>query len=536
MTCVARRPAAVRPPEEVVDPDRIAGYREDASGAPPGAIRGLVRPASADEAAVWLAADLDRPVLPQGGRTSLTGGGAPRDEWVLSTERLDAIGAVERSGTRRADGARVAVGAGVRLDALLAALARAGWDYPPTPTYRQAAIGGTAATNAGGAATFRHGVTRDWIRGLTVALSSGDLLAVERGEALARPGEAFDLRRADGSRIEARAPTYRLPALKKLSAGYRAGDPLDLVDLLVGSEGTLGAIVEVVLDLAPAPAGVLGAVAFVADDAAAIRLAGAWRAAAAAPGGPAVRSIEWADARSCALLRDEGADRRLRIPLPRDAGSALVVEVELDAAAAAPAAVEAAAAAALEGRFPAGDPLSPFFRAAAEAGALATLDLAWPGDDARRDAQRAFREAVPLAANERARRGACGKQGGDPIVPFDEVGALVDAARRAFEDRGLAWLIWGHLSDGNLHPNALVRDADEAPRAREALLEIGDRAVALGGAPLSEHGVGRNPLKQEQLRRFLGDAALAEMRAIRAAFDPRGRLARGVLVPPADPV
>lgn len=336
MTCVARRPAAVRPPEEVVDPDRIAGYREDASGAPPGAIRGLVRPASADEAAVWLAADLDRPVLPQGGRTSLTGGGAPRDEWVLSTERLDAIGAVERSGTRRADGARVAVGAGVRLDALLAALARAGWDYPPTPTYRQAAIGGTAATNAGGAATFRHGVTRDWIRGLTVALSSGDLLAVERGEALARPGEAFDLRRADGSRIEARAPTYRLPALKKLSAGYRAGDPLDLVDLLVGSEGTLGAIVEVVLDLAPAPAGVLGAVAFVADDAAAIRLAGAWRAAAAAPGGPAVRSIEWADARSCALLRDEGADRRLRIPLPRDAGSALVVEVELDAAAAAP--------------------------------------------------------------------------------------------------------------------------------------------------------------------------------------------------------
>jgi D-lactate dehydrogenase (cytochrome) len=80
-------------------------------------------------------------------------------------------------------------------------------------------------------------------------------------------------------------------------------------------------------------------------------------------------------------------------------------------------------------------------------------------------------------------------------------------------------------------PFALPRDAEETRRGHEALLEFADEAARVGGCPLSEHGVGRNPVKQEMLRRFLGDAAIASMRAVKRGLDPESRFAPGVLFP-----
>jgi FAD/FMN-containing dehydrogenase len=82
-----------------------------------------------------------------------------------------------------------------------------------------------------------------------------------------------------------------------------------------------------------------------------------------------------------------------------------------------------------------------------------------------------------------------------------------------------------------MHPNALPRNAAESHAAIEALHEFAAEAIKRGGAPLSEHGVGRHPLKQELLRRFLGDAAIQSMRRIKRALDPAYRFAPGVLFP-----
>jgi D-lactate dehydrogenase (cytochrome) len=123
------------------------------------------------------------------------------------------------------------------------------------------------------------------------------------------------------------------------------------------------------------------------------------------------------------------------------------------------------------------------------------------------------------------------KVGGDLIVPFDELPEMVRIYERGFRSRGLAYAIWGHLSDGNLHPNGLPASGEEAARGWEALLEFAEEAARRGGSPLSEHGVGRSPLKQEVLRRFLGDDAVASMRAVKRALDPEGRFAPGVLFP-----
>ena len=536
----ALRPQAAAPPEIERRPELLLGYLEDASAAPPGRASGLCRPASEAELASLLRATTHAatPVLFQAARTSLTGGAIPRDELVVSVERMAGIGSVEPTANGRAT---VTVEPGVRLSELRETLAGLGWYYPPVPTYDAAMIGGTVATNAAGAATFKYGATRPWVRGLRVVLECGDVLEIERGRHLARRGESFAIELADGQRLRVPVPEYVLPPLKKISAGYFGSDPLDLIDLFIGSEGTLGAFSSLTLELVSLPAGVATALVFaptfahaygLADE---LRRAGLAAHAHAGSREPDVRSIEAIDLHGLELLRTSGEAARLRVPIPEGAGMALLVEVELasetDAAEA-----ESAASRAFEGRTESDGPLDRLFGILSRHGVLEDAQVALPGDESRRRTLGEFREAVPRRVNELLRQRRrdspeIKKIGGDLVVPFDELPHMMSLYESGFRSRGLEHAVWGHLSDGNLHPNALPRDAREVREAERAMLEFADEAVRLGGSPLSEHGVGRDPLKQELLRRFLGPGAIASMRRIKAALDPRSRLARGVLFP-----
>ena len=142
-------------------------------------------------------------------------------------------------------------------------------------------------------------------------------------------------------------------------------------------------------------------------------------------------------------------------------------------------------------------------------------------------------EGVNRRVGEAARRlgAAVAKTAADMVVPYERFAASLDLFRRAFGARGLDYAIWGHISDGNVHPNVIPRSVDDVARGREAILECGRAVVDLGGCPLAEHGVGRNPVKQALLGQLYGDAGVAEMRAVKAALDPEGKLAPGVLFP-----
>ena len=534
-----RRLPPGKPPEVLRDPAVVAGYLEDASGSPPGHARGLVRLRSESEAAALLA-DPAGPshLLFQAARTSLTGGATPRGEVVVSVERMGEM----RSPTRHPGGARAAVQPGVRLNDLQRWLARENLYYPPVPTYLEAMLGGSVSTNAGGAATFKYGVTRDWVHGLRVLLFNGELLSIERGQAVARPGETFAIRLHDGTELRVPVPDYRLPEVRKISAGYYASDPMDLVDLFVGSEGTLGLISEITIDLVPLPPALVTVLAPTDDWRAALRLAAALRRTAlrvrsgAEPRGPDVRSIELMDRRCLDVLRESGEDRRLRIALPPDTHAALLLEVELPEPLSDTRALDLLSAF-VEGRTAAEHPLVGLSAILRDHGALDRVEMAFPEDGSRRAELNALREAVPLKIGEMlARRDATGaateKVAGDPIVPFGELETMIEFYERGFRERGLEFAIWGHLSDGNLHPNALPRSAAEAETARQLQLEFATEAVRRGGAPLSEHGVGRSPIKQEMLRRFLGDGAIESMRRVKRVLDPAGRFSPGVLFPP----
>jgi D-lactate dehydrogenase (cytochrome) len=114
-------------------------------------------------------------------------------------------------------------------------------------------------------------------------------------------------------------------------------------------------------------------------------------------------------------------------------------------------------------------------------------------------------------------------------VPSLSIEKALALYRDAFECRGLQYAIWGHISDGNLHPNLIPRSLDDVEKGRDALREMARGVTALGGAPLAEHGVGRNPLKQTFLRELYGEEGIEEMRAVKRALDPEGKLAAGVL-------
>lgn len=179
-------------------------------------------------------------------------------------------------------------------------------------------------------------------------------------------------------------------------------------------------------------------------------------------------------------------------------------------------------------------PLARFAARLAGHGLLERTELALPGDAARAAQFVGVREAVPAAVNRRVglaqqTHPAIRKTAADVIVPFAQVGALLDACAGEFERRGLDGAVWGHISDGNLHPNVMARLVADIEEGEAAVLAIGRTAVRLGGAPLAEHGVGRNRIKQLLLAELYGVEGIASMRQVKQALDPAWRLARGVL-------
>src|SRR5439155_18780481 len=183
------------------------------------------------------------PVLPIGAQSSLTGGATPMGEVLLTTSRLNRIFKITNE--------FVHLEAGVTLTDLDAALRNAGRYYPPTPTFMGAFVGGTIATNAAGAATFKYGSTRDWVQPITVVLPSGDVLDIERGQVMSAADGHFEIKSDRGPTLSVPIPSYRLPQVAKLAAGYFAASDMDLIDLFVGSEGTLGVIMEATLRVLP---------------------------------------------------------------------------------------------------------------------------------------------------------------------------------------------------------------------------------------------------------------------------------------------
>jgi FAD/FMN-containing dehydrogenase len=447
-----------------------SAYLEDASGLKGHAERLFAPLDEAGVATVLRDASAARiPVTVSGAGTGVTGGRVPFGGWVLSLEKFTRLDV---------HNGYAIVGACTLLRDLHAAAQRSGQFYPPDPTETGSSLGGNIACNASGARSFRYGATRAWVERLRVVLADGRILDVGRGDPI-----DFD----PGS--------VPRPHVTKNTAGYLLRPGMDWVDLIVGSEGTLGVVTEATVRLLPLPPAVLGGVVFFRGDQQAIDAVEHWRATATP------RMLEYFDLPSLLLLRT-------RFPeIPAQAGAAILFEQEM--------ASEEDAAIDLWLERIEGAP-----GALAEDSWFATT----AGD---RERFRRFRHALPELVNDTVRRAGALKMNTDFAVPLDRNRDMLAYYRRRLEEEFPGrYVIFGHIGDAHVHVNVFSDPANPAPAA-DLFTEFARHAAELGGTVAAEHGVGKR--KAHLLELQYSPQHLELMRAVKRRLDPAGILGRGNL-------
>ena len=453
----------------------LTGYERDWRHRYHGRSLAVVLPADAAQVAAVVrrcAAADGVSIVTQGGNTGLVGGGVPDDsgrQVVLSLKRMRAVRRVD------ADNLTITVEAGLELQALQEAAAQAGLLFPLSlASEGSCSIGGNLATNAGGTQVLRFGNARELCLGLEVVTAAGELWT-------------------------------SLAGLRKDNTGY------DLRDLFVGSEGTLGVITAATLRLFPQPRSGVTAWASCRTLADAVALMRRLRSAFDAE----LVGFEAMNAESLTLVQRHFADLRLPLAPHGEDGAALWAALVDLASPHAQAELRAGAERVL--------------MAAAEAGELVDVVLAQNESQARSMWQ--LRESVPLAQSA---EGLNIKH--DIAVPLSALAEFVAAADAALAPvvGDVRHITFGHLGDGNLHynlqapPGAAAGDF-LAAFERAANTCVYDVVARFGGTFSAEHGIGR--LKRGELAARKPAPALALMRAVKGALDPRGLLNPGVLLP-----
>lgn len=444
-------------PERVLTDDAsLAHYGRDWTRSYEVAPSAIVFPESAEEVASlvkWARATASA-LVPSGGRTGLSGGAvASNGEVVVSFERMNRILDFDA-----ADGV-VSVQAGVVTQALQDFAQEKGLYYPVDfASSGSSHIGGNIATNAGGIKVIRYGLTRDWVAGLTVVTGAGEILELNH-------------------------------ALVKNATGY------DLRHLFVGSEGTLGFVVEAQIQLAPAPVEqqvmVLGIERFT-DIVAVLD-----HFKKALP----LSAFEFFSELALGYVTSHRD-----LPRPLQQATPFYALLEFD-----------------EDRL---EDASTAFEACVEAGWV--VDGVLSSSRAQAAALWQLREGISESiAPKTPYKNDVSVRVGDMESFIDETNALVSSA---YPDFDVCW--YGHIGDGNLHINILKPDSLASDVFYERCHEISPQIFAAvqkrNGSISAEHGVGL--LKRDFLGFSRSEAERAAMAAIKAIFDPDGIMNPGKLL------
>lgn len=218
--------------------DEIQSYLSDSSYLAGGHAARLVFPESAKDVAEVLATATREgtPVNISGAGTGTVAGRVPFGGTVLATDRLNHI----KSIVHDESGGYAVAEAGVILRDLQRAVEAEGLIYPPDPTERGCFLGGNVATNASGARTFKYGPTRNYVQRLKIALATGELLDLRRGELHADLNGKVSVPLTSGRVIDAQLPSYRMPQVRKHASGYFVAPGMDVLDLFTSAAFSVG--------------------------------------------------------------------------------------------------------------------------------------------------------------------------------------------------------------------------------------------------------------------------------------------------------
>jgi FAD/FMN-containing dehydrogenase len=397
-----------------------------------------------------------------GAQTSTTGASITDTGMLLSLRSLDRISAPDEK-TRT-----IKVGPGALVGEIKRTAAAAGLLFAPDPTSEEeSTIGGAIACNASGARTFKYGATRRHVRALKVVMASGELL---------------EFRRSD---------------LEKNTVGYAfAHDP---IDWFIGSEGTLGIVVEAELSLLPLPRHVIGLAVLFRAEREALDFVIATRESSTV----SARCIEYFDERAIEIAASTASAGTI----PVDAGAMVYVEEEID------------------------DDLDLTlgrWLELIEAIAADFEPLVFDGEARLREARK-LRHSIPTTMNERGnkyRSSGGRKVSTDWAVPYRKLPEAIQTARALVKGLGIEEpVIYGHAGNGHPHQNFVARDARELTTIEGVVEETLKRVLALKGTVAAEHGIGK--IKRRWLPLQMNALQISMMTAVKRELDPNGILAPG---------
>ena len=397
-----------------------------------------------------------------GAQTSTTGASITDTGMLLSLRSLDRISAPDEKART------IKVEPGALVGQIKRAAAAAGLLFAPDPTSEEeSTIGGAIACNASGARTYKYGATRRHVRALKVVMASGELL---------------EFRRSD---------------LEKNTVGYAfAHDP---IDWFIGSEGTLGIIVEAELSLLPLPRHVIGLAVLFRAEREALNFVIATRESSAV----SARCIEYFDERAIEIARSTASGG----VVSADAGAMVYVEEEINDD------LDSTLARWLE---------------LVEAIAADFEPLVFDGEARLREARK-IRHSIPATMNERGsryRESGGRKISTDWAVPYRKLPEAIQTARSLVKERGIEQpVIYGHAGNGHPHQNFIARDAREVTTIEGVVEETLKRVLALRGTVAAEHGIGK--IKRRWLPLQMNPLQISMMTAVKKELDPNGILAPG---------
>ncbi len=467
------------------------------------------------------------PLTVVSGKTSLTGASVPTDGVVLDVKGLDKIDPDDPS----------LVEPGVITKVYKDWVDARGLFYPPDPTSEDSCtLGGNVACNASGALSYLYGPTRAYIQGLRMLLPFGAVLEIERGRIVSRggtftvPARFMEPRPSRDLVIpipRTGAPTWNTC---KNAAGLFSEEPMDLVDLFIGSEGILGVILGIKTVLLPRRKPCFALMIYLPNRGRTVELvnllhnfrrlfhdgefglreelSGTLQAMSgeSAPldlgrfSGVVPSCMEWLGSAVGRFLSPERAESLARCY------GALFLEQE----------------------YPAGN--DPLEIASQWADLMDLIDRWWGPERGTIETEVALdekqirnlrkdRERVPEKLNEAVRPGMV-KIGMDFSVPREHLGRLLSLYDETLpQDRTY---VFGHIGNAHIHANVLPESREDAAACHILYGDLARKVCSLGGSVSGEHGIGK--LKHEALEIMIGRRGIDEVRKVKRALDPLGIL------------
>ncbi len=471
------------------DQSEIQDYLNDAANFK-GECEGVYFPESADDIVklVKSANSNKKKITVCGARTGLTGGSVPQDGLVISTEKLNKILKIDPE-------EKIAVvQPGVFLSELNEKLSELNLYYPPDPTEKNCFIGGTVATNASGAKTFKYGPTRNFVQELSIILPDGEMLKLKRGE-IKQDNYELTLKTQSGKLIELNLPEITIPNTKH-SAGYYVTKNLDAIDLFIGMEGTLGIITEIKLSLMTIPEKIFSIFVFFKSEIESLKFVEKVRYLSEINKNVTskinARGIEFFDINSLKFVKGSpGA-------IPPNTEAAIWIEQETTS----------------ESQ----DTVLEEWITLLENNNI-NVDESWIAlSEKERKEFENFRHSIPSQVNEYISKNNFRKVGTDTAVPNDKLEEYYNFCKLIAEGSGINFVIYGHIGNSHLHLNFILKSIQEYENAKQLYKQMCIKAVELGGTVSAEHGIGK--MKREYLIDMFGEEKVREMASLKKTLDP----------------